>query len=359
MQCQQAAARVAATRRLARRVALAPGLLVGVALLIARPADAEQIKLANGDILTVQLVEVTTDHVTFVHPTFGSVTVPRNAVEILPPAAVPSTTPSAGAAPPASAAAPAGEAAAPAAPAAPAAEGAAAAAGPVIPPPPPPPPKDWKFKFTFAGSGSAGNSENVGIVTKFTATRAVERAKDAFDAGYWFNSQNGESSENKFTIGGRHEWLFPGQRYFFFGDARFDYDDFNSWLYRLTGHVGAGYRLIEPPKLALNGLVGIGFIKEWKGINDDWRPEALAGIDGKIDIAKNHAIVFKSYFYPSLSDSNSFTYRWVNGIAWSWKIDRDNGLALTAGIDDEYQSDVAPDRDHNDLRVYAGIDWEF
>lgn len=321
-------------------------LVVGAAFSISAELLAEQIKLANGDILNVQLVQVTAEQVTFNHPVFGTMTLPRAAVELLP-------TPPAAAAPTAAVAPEAG--AAPAAETAPA----ATASSPALPPPPPPPPKDWKFKFTFAGSGASGNTENAGIVTKLTGANERERSKTIFDTGYWFNSADGDSNENKFTVGGRHDWLFPGKRYFFFANSRFDYDDFNSWLYRLTGHVGAGYRIFEPPKLALSGLAGIGFIKQWKSIDEDWRPEGLLGIDGKFDIARNHAIVFKSYYYPDLSDFSDFNYRWVNGVYWSWKIDRDNGLSLTAGIDQEYQSQIAAGREHNDIRVYAGVDWEF
>src|SRR5262245_58281372 len=71
-------------------------------------AQADQIKLANGDILNVSIIEVVDDHITFSHPVFGVMTLPLSAVTILPAPAPPPAAEGAAAAPPAPAAAPAG-----------------------------------------------------------------------------------------------------------------------------------------------------------------------------------------------------------------------------------------------------------
>lgn len=330
---------------------------------VAGPAMAEQLRLANGDVITVTIVERTAELVTFVHPVLGTVTVPASTVEILPP---PPAAPSAAASPqppPAdqasstpAAAAPAPAAAEPAP--APAADAAAEPAADV-PVPAEPPKSPWKFKFVLALSGASGNTENFNFSTLFTGEKKTETNEFMFDAAFFFATTNGDENDNKFTVGVQNNFLIPDARHFYFVDARFDYDNFNSWLYRLTGHGGIGYRFVLPEPLALNGLLGIGFNKEWKGINDNIELEGLLGVEGKWNIAKDHSLVFASKYYPILSDFDPYRWRWVNNLAWTWKIDQNNGLALTAGLTDEYQSEVAADREHNDLRVFAGVEWQF
>ena len=52
-------------------------------------------------------------------------------------------------------------------------------------------------------------------------------------------------------------------------------------------------------------------------------------------------------------------YRWVNYAAWSMLVDEKTNLSLTAGVAHEFQSRVDEGRKHNDLRVFAGVDWAF
>lgn len=335
--------------------------LLGAALapfvLVAAGQAAETIQLANGDVLSVDIVDVGTDHVTFTHAVFGTVTVPRSSVTFLTPPAADAARAAQMDVADAAAAAAASEATT----GAPAEGTAAAPAGGAAPPAPPIgpviPPKEWKFRFTLAGSGSAGNTEDISFTTRLTALREVPTARTAAEATYFFGSSRGDKSDNKFNAAIRHDFLFPEKRYFFFVDGRFDYDEFNSWLYRLTGHGGIGYKLILPPPLALNVLAGIGAIKEWKSMNEDVRAEGQFGFEGKWDISELQSIVFSTMYYPDFSTMPEF--RWVNSAGWNCKLAADSPLALTAGIQHEYQSQVDPGQDKNDYRFFAGVDWEF
>jgi len=246
-----------------------------------------------------------------------------------------------------------------AAPAAAAVATAAPDAAPAAPEAAGPPPSPWKFKFVLALSGASGNTENLNVSTILTGENKKPTNEFTFDAAFFLATTDGDETDNKFTVGAQNNFLIPGERHFYFVDGRFDYDNFNSWLYRLTGHGGLGYKLVLPEPLALNGLLGIGFNKEWKGINDDIQLEGLLGVEGTWNIAKDHSLVFASKYYPILSDFDPYRWRWVNNLAWSWKINRDNGLSLTAGLTDEYQSEVEAGKEHNDLRVFAGVEWQF
>lgn len=209
----------------------------------------------------------------------------------------------------------------------------------------------------LAAANAEGNTNSASVSTLFTATRETQHLRTVLDGSYFFSRSEGETSENRASAGFRHDWLNPGSKVFSFINGRFDYDEFQSWRYRAQGHVGLGYHLITPPKLRLDVLGGVGAVKQWMSIDDDLRPEALIGIDGEYAIAAKHTIRFTSTFFPDLIDID--IYRWVNTAAWSWTIDAKNNLALTAGFQQEYQSQVDPGADHNDLRIYAGLQLDF
>ncbi len=215
----------------------------------------------------------------------------------------------------------------------------------------------WQFRFTLASAGSSGNTETASLTTRLAAIRETEHASTLIEGVYQFGSQDGDKSDNRGSAGVRNDWLFPGKRHFYFADARYDYDEFQSWLHRVSGHLGIGYRLFEGPPFVMSGRAGLGALKEWKSENEDLRPEALLGLEGVWDVSIDHAFRFSSTYFPDLGDATSF--RWVNSAGWTWRIARGSSLSLSTGLEHEYQSKVDPDQDRNDIRVFAGVDFEF
>ncbi|HWB20284.1 MAG TPA: DUF481 domain-containing protein, partial [Phycisphaerales bacterium] len=98
-------------------------------------------------------------------------------------------------------------------------------------------------------------------------------------------------------------------------------------------------------------------VKEFGSDNDDVRPEALFGVEGKWDIAEKHSLTFSSTVYPDLNEIGEF--RWVSSVGWSYLLDEKNKLSLTAGVQDEYQSKVDEGRKNNDLRAFVGMQLDF
>jgi putative salt-induced outer membrane protein YdiY len=228
---------------------------------------------------------------------------------------------------------------------------------PIEPATQPAAPPEWKFKLVVAAAGASGNTENGTMSALLAGVRETPRLKTSFDAGYFYGQSDGDRSQNRFTVGGRNDWLNPDSKWFYFADIRYDVDEFQSWDSRINGHVGIGYRLIQPPKLTLNLLAGVGAVKEFGSDNEDVRPEALLGIEGQYDFSEKHSIKFDSTVYPDLSDLGE--YRWVSNFGWSYLLDQEDRLSLTAGVQHEYQSQVDPGRHHSDVRFFAGLQLDF
>lgn len=322
-----------------RRIRAAAGFVVIIGVTgVGQAASADEIKLSTGETLSGQVLSVTDETVKFQHPILGEMTLPRAMVTILPPPPEPGS---------------------PAAKAAAAAELAEAKervkreeeAGP------PAPVKEWKFKLTLAAAMTSGNTETGSGTFLFNATRETKETKLALDTGYFFAQNDGDRSENRFTAGGRNDWLNPGEKWFWFVDGRYDWDEFQTWDSRLNAHIGAGWKLFEPPKFKLNTIGGFGFVKEFGSPNDDVRPEALLGVEGQYDFAEKNALTFASTYYPDLADVGE--YRWTNNVGWSCLMDQSLNLSLTAGVQHEYQSQVSAGREHNDFRLFAGVAAEF
>jgi putative salt-induced outer membrane protein YdiY len=160
-------------------------------------------------------------------------------------------------------------------------------------------------------------------------------------------------TDNKFTAGVRHDWLNPGQRWFWFVDGRYDFDDFQSWTHRIAGHGGAGYHLLQDEKMTLDILGGAGFRKEFGSENDDIIPEGLLGLDYTWRMTSRQNFVASVRYLPSLTELED--YRTRSSLEWRYVLEQELALTLSAGLLHEYQNVVDPGKDRNDLRVWIGM----
>ncbi len=221
----------------------------------------------------------------------------------------------------------------------------------------PEPASEWEGSVTLAFSGTSGNSESVGFVGLADVKRETDRMITSLDTGYFFASSGGDRSENRFTLGGVHDWLFPDSRWSIFVDGRYDLDEFQSWDYRISSHVGAGYHLVDEANYQARLRGGIGFVKEFNSANDDVRPEALFGVEGEWKISDKQSLTYDATIYPDLDDAGEF--RSIENLAWEVLLDEATNMSLSAGVQHEHQSQVSAGRDKDDFRVYAGLNFSF
>src|SRR5687767_3049296 len=165
--------------------------------LFAQCTWAEIITLTTGETLTVSILELTDESVRFVHPVLGELTLPRAAVTNIAASPVDQTLRQAASAPDVPAAAVSQD--------------------------------RWSFKLVMGTGAATGNTENANFTSVITATRQSPRIKTVLDAGYFFAQSDGDRSQNRFTAGGRNDWLNPDSKWFYFADARYEYDEFQSW----------------------------------------------------------------------------------------------------------------------------------
>lgn len=305
----------------------------------ASSASADQIRLASGEVLNVQILETTETTIKFVHPVLGELTLPRGSVEVLPP-------PSADA--PVEAAAPAATPA-PAAPETPAA------------PPPPPPPETffegWKGKVEIGLNGSDGNSETISFRGAVGGKRATETMETTLDLSYIYNTADGEKTKSRAELIGKNDWLFKDSPWGFFVLGKIEFDEFQDWNWRTSLYAGPSYTFIKSERTTLRGRAGLGLTKEYGGSRNEIIPEGLLGLDWNHKLDDRQSVYATLEWLPSLSDWPDYR---VNATAgYQIVVDPTSNMLLKLGVVDRYNSNPGEDIKKNDIEYFILLGWEF
>lgn len=316
-------------RRLWRGRAARVGLAaIATTVLVVSTAVADEVKLADGDVLHGTVVEQTEDHVVLEHRVLGRLTIPRDEIVSLVVGAPPAATP--------------GD------------RGMPLEAGGKEPKPKED--KGWKVHVDLALFASAGKSDEQtlrlgGEVNRDTVDRRFE-----LDIAYYLAVTEGEKTDSELSTGVRHDWLIPDSRWFYFAQGRYDYDEFESWEHRVAAHVGPGYNLIERDALKLNVRAGMGTRREVGSENDDWKPEAIVGGNLKWQLSARQSIKFGASFFPVVDDVDDYRSRTTGN--WRLQIAEEPTLSLNVGFSHEYQSVVNSGDEKNNLKVFAGVGFD-
>jgi RNase P/RNase MRP subunit p29 len=215
----------------------------------------------------------------------------------------------------------------------------------------------WKLSFDISLDSSSGNTDEQ--VTRFGGhlEREQPRYRAKLDASYYYKLSEGDTTDNKLTVGLGRDWIYPESVWFWFALGRFDYDEFESWKQRANAQTGPGYHLIESEDMTLDMRLGLGARREWGSENNNPKLEALTGADFQWDITTKQKCVFAPYFFPVVGDLDDYRGR-VSG-EWRYLFDKDMLLTFVLGTLYEYSRIVDPGKDHGDLRVYLGLRYGF
>jgi putative salt-induced outer membrane protein YdiY len=250
----------------------------------------------------------------------------------------------------------------------------------LVPPPPPPvpqlaadeaflplaplPPSKWKSRFELGLASASGVTSTTNLRLALRTAYDSEVQKYAILSSYSYARSEGVTTENKFNLTGLGDWPFRGSRWSVFGQAAFDYDEFQSWDERVTGGGGFRYNIVTlsdidakgtfNDTISLNARAGIGARKEFGSVDEDIVPEGIVGVDFSWRVSAKQQLVVGMTFFPDLDEfgEGRFTSRaeWVYNLA-----DVLDGLNLIIGYSYEYQSQVDPGVSRNTLNIYASI----
>lgn len=305
-----------------------------IALVMGLEASAEKIVLENGDEIEVEVVGETDGGKIIEHPQLGRIEIPDSAI---------------------------------------------------APPPPPEPEtpglfgtpflRSWLRKAGFGFSGSSGVSSDISINASFDMDREADSYRGKFRSGYFFSKsaanqvQSQNKTKNEAFVSYQHDFLLDDSKFYIFGRARYDYNEFQAYEHRPGGYAGIGYDFIKREGLLFTGEVGGGASYSFGDI-DEVAGEGVAGLDFEWELLEGHKFEWDLTYYPNFSDNPNF--RLLGNAAYSIGLLGIEGLALKVGIQDEFNYEVPPftgeddggvtvteSGERNSLKYYGNITYEF
>lgn len=220
-----------------------------------------------------------------------------------------------------------------------------------------PPEKDWKLTVNFSFTSTSGNTETLNMRFGFAFDRKTPTTRLLYDLSYYLAVNAGTTTDNMFTTGIRHDWLFKDSRWFAFIAGRFDWNQFQSWEQRVNAQGGPGYHVItkddfESVDMELDVFGGVGARQEFGSTNDDAKLEGVLGLEYRWFITEKMRLDFTFSYFPVLTDFGD--YRTRTTFAWTYLIEQKLNLSLLAGMNLETQSIVSPGNETYDLRFFIG-----
>lgn len=216
----------------------------------------------------------------------------------------------------------------------------------------------WNRQLELGLNGAEGNSQNVNFRAAFKADYEDDEDRWLYSMLYRTASSNGTTTEKNFNAELFKDWLLPGKDYFYFANARYDWDEFQDWDSRWSGFGGVGYQFVDDAKWNVRSRAGLGGNQELGGAQgDEFTSEALVGVEADYLIKDGHWVAFTNYLYPSLE--NAADFRNNTTLDYVITIDRDKGVALKLGLANEHDSATPATSKKNDFTYYASLIWQF
>ncbi len=332
--------------------------LIGAAVLLAchiaptalaqASADArpDQLRLRSGDLLRGRVLDSSDGVLRFEHPELGVLAIPFERIEsygpvptAVTPAAQPASQPTSAALADATGSTATEPTVAPVEPAVAEKDGA------------------WETYIGFALAGNFALNEEVTMRANIGAKRVTPRDTTTLEAEYYYRVFNSDVTDNNILAKALQEWNFGDSPWLFFAQGQYQYDEFQPWRHRVSLYVGPGYRLLRTEAMDLAIRLGVGATYE-NGDVDQVEPEILIAEDWTWRISPRQTLVLNTSIAPNVEDvadyrvQTQFEYRYLID-------DAKRGLSLTAGLRDIYLSKPAPDGEGNELRIYAGLRYDF
>ncbi len=334
--------------RLALHTALLSAMMCTRLAAAQESSPHDQIRLKSGDLLRGTIVSSENGVVTIDHPELGLIGVPLAKIESYGP--IP---PAAGPAAPAGSATPAEPNATPAVAATtPGAVGAVA-----TDPPEPLDTGDWKVHLGFALAGNFAVHDEVTLRGSIGAKRETASDKTTLEAEYYYRLFNSLVTDNNVLAKVLQEWNFGDSPWLVFVQGQYQYDEFQPWTHRVSLYAGPGYRVLHDETMDLTFRVGAGATYENGDVNK-LEPEALFAEDWTWRISHRQELNLNTSIAPNVEDFSD--YRVQSQFEYRFLLDESKrGLSLTAGLRDIFLSKPAPDAKANELRIYAGLRYDF
>jgi len=219
--------------------------------------------------------------------------------------------------------------------------------------------KKWESVATVGATLTRGNSKTF-LATGALATKRTWTSDEALlgaSAGYGDNTVNGTNNVTDSYLKGFAQWnhfITPQ----FYGGLRVtgEHDDIASLTYRTTVSPLAGYYFIKQPNALFTAEIGPSYVCEKFYSEDVHNYIALRiGERGEYKFASGAKIWEALEWFPKIQDFNNYLVNAEAGV--SAPISK--ALSVSLILQDTYKSVPAAGKQKNDLKLVAGLSYNF
>ena len=198
-------------------------------------------------------------------------------------------------------------------------------------------PKGWESGFELGIDGSEGNSTTLSFRTGANFKRKVDWSDLKISLTYVKATAEYVETKHNAQMEANHDWLFKDSPWSLFGKMILVYDEFRPFDLELTLNSGLGYRFIDTDATTLKGRVGSGATRQFGGVDNNWRPEALLGMDFDHKLSDRQKVRMKVEYFPEWGDFDHYRIRTDAG--WEVLLDESMNMSLKLGVIDRYDSE--------------------
>lgn len=196
--------------------------------------------------------------------------------------------------------------------------------------------RGWDNHAELGLDGSNGNAETFAFQTGLEMKRKTDDYTLALDFDYRQASASDVITEDNGRFNLDYDRLFEDSAWALFGKFGMEFDTFKAFDLRLNLNSGVGYHWIRNDTTTLVTRFGAGASKEIGAPDDDWKPEAVFGIEADHQLTSRQKVKAKVDYFPAWADFSD--YRLVTDVAWETLLSDSDNFSLRLSLTDRYDS---------------------
>lgn len=197
-------------------------------------------------------------------------------------------------------------------------------------------PAKWDAGINFGLNGSQGENRSQSIASGGYLKRDSEFWKLDSDINYNYTSSNELVTQNNAMFDARIDRKLKKSPWTLYVLNQILYDEFQPFNSRVAVNSGVGYKWVDTDDFNLIGRFGAGTSREFGGTDDQWKAEALFGLDYEYLISEKQRFTIKVDYFPEWKDFG--LYRVVSDAGWEIDLDKPKNMSLRFTVNDRYDS---------------------
>jgi len=215
----------------------------------------------------------------------------------------------------------------------------------------------WSGNVGLALNGNSSSTVTFNFRLNATAKRVTTLETFTASITYYFAYDTGEITDNTGLISVEQVWnLAEKSPWNLWAQGSYQYDETEGYISRLTGYGGVGYRVVNTDDLMINLKAGLGAQWDYRG-NTAIQPQSLLQITTDWKIKDGLSFTAEASIANNLTEFNNYLVRARAQLEAAIK--SIEGLALTAGVRDEYDSTPSAGSSYNQLWYWLGLQYNF